>query len=109
MNASDVQAGQGGETPVFDMEVDASGLTCPCILRAKKALAQMESGQVLRVVTTDRNAVRDFVLAPDRQRCSRSRSRTAAARISCADAGGERVPPGFVQCRMWRFGVLFVV
>ena len=30
------------------------------ILRAKKALAQMESGQVLRVVTTDRNAVRDF-------------------------------------------------
>ena len=61
MDASDVQAGQGGETPAFDMEVDASGLTCPLpILRAKKALAQMESGQVLRVVTTDRNAVRDF-------------------------------------------------
>lgn len=45
----------------FDQEVDASGLTCPLpILRAKKALAQMESGQVLRVVTTDRNAIRDF-------------------------------------------------
>lgn len=61
MDASDVQAGQGGEAPAFDMEVDASGLTCPLpILRAKKALAQMKSGQVLRVVTTDRNAVRDF-------------------------------------------------
>lgn len=51
----------GGQTPSFDQEVDASGLTCPLpILRAKKALAQMESGQVLRVVTTDRNALRDF-------------------------------------------------
>ncbi|CAB3658474.1 Sulfur carrier protein TusA [Achromobacter pulmonis] len=51
----------GGAAPSFDQEVDASGLTCPLpILRAKKALAQMESGQVLRVVTTDRNAIRDF-------------------------------------------------
>ncbi|CUJ72440.1 Sulfurtransferase TusA [Achromobacter dolens] len=51
----------GATAPSFDQEVDASGLTCPLpILRAKKALAQMESGQVLRVVTTDRNAIRDF-------------------------------------------------
>lgn len=51
----------GAPAPPFDQEVDASGLTCPLpILRAKKALAQMESGQVLRVVTTDRNAIRDF-------------------------------------------------
>ncbi|MFA5598451.1 MAG: sulfurtransferase TusA family protein [Pusillimonas sp.] len=47
--------------PAFDLEVDASGLKCPLpILRAKKALAQLQSGQVLKVVTTDTNAVRDF-------------------------------------------------
>src|SRR3546814_17775081 len=46
--------------PQADMEVDASGLKCPLpILRAKKALAQLESGQVLKVVTTDTHAVRD--------------------------------------------------
>jgi len=49
------------DAPAFDLEVDASGLACPLpILRAKKALAQLQSGQVLKVVTTDRNAVRDF-------------------------------------------------
>ncbi|WP_419204263.1 sulfurtransferase TusA family protein [Bordetella trematum] len=47
--------------PVYDLEVDASGLSCPLpILRAKKALAQIESGQVLRVITTDTKAERDF-------------------------------------------------
>jgi tRNA 2-thiouridine synthesizing protein A len=47
--------------PAFDLEVDASGLKCPLpILRAKKALAQLESGQVLKVITTDKHAVRDF-------------------------------------------------
>jgi len=47
--------------PAFDLEVDASGLKCPLpILRAKKALAQLESGQVLKVITTDTHAVRDF-------------------------------------------------
>lgn len=45
----------------FDLEVDATGLKCPLpILRAKKALAQLQSGQVLRVLTTDTHAVRDF-------------------------------------------------
>jgi tRNA 2-thiouridine synthesizing protein A len=45
----------------FDHEVDASGLNCPLpILRAKKALAGMSSGQVLRVLATDAGAVRDF-------------------------------------------------
>lgn len=51
----------GGEVPVASTEVDASGLKCPLpILRAKKALAQMESGAVLKVVTTDPHAERDF-------------------------------------------------
>lgn len=41
--------------------VDATGLACPLpILRAKKALAVMASGDTLQVVTTDRGAIRDF-------------------------------------------------
>ncbi|NYT81718.1 sulfurtransferase TusA family protein [Alcaligenaceae bacterium] len=51
----------GSAPPQADLEVDASGLKCPLpILRAKKALAQLESGQVLKVVTTDTHAIRDF-------------------------------------------------
>lgn len=49
------------EAPAFDLEVDANGLACPLpILRAKKALAQLQSGQILKVLTTDRNAIKDF-------------------------------------------------
>lgn len=45
----------------FDRELDARGLNCPLpILRTKKALADMQSGQVLRVVATDAGAARDF-------------------------------------------------
>ena len=44
-----------------DVEVDARGLNCPLpILKAKKALAAMSSGQLLRVLSTDHGAVRDF-------------------------------------------------
>ena len=40
---------------------DATGLACPLpILREKKALATLSSGEVLCVITTDRGAVRDF-------------------------------------------------
>jgi tRNA 2-thiouridine synthesizing protein A len=45
----------------FDREVDARGLNCPLpILKAKKALAELGSGQVLKVVSTDPGALRDF-------------------------------------------------
>ncbi|MCL4184633.1 MAG: sulfurtransferase TusA family protein [Burkholderiaceae bacterium] len=45
----------------FDREVDARGLNCPLpILRAKKALAELQSGQVLRIVATDPGSQRDF-------------------------------------------------
>lgn len=45
----------------FDAEVDASGLTCPLpILRTKKALAQLQSGQVVKIMTTDPHAKGDF-------------------------------------------------
>ena len=44
-----------------DKELDARGLNCPLpILKAKKALAEMTSGQTLRVVSTDAGSVRDF-------------------------------------------------
>lgn len=46
----------------FDKEVNACGLNCPLpILRAKKALADMQSGQILKVLATDPGAQRDFV------------------------------------------------
>ncbi|NMG49651.1 response regulator SirA [Azoarcus communis] len=45
----------------FDKEVDARGLNCPLpILRAKKALAEVKPGQIVRVVATDPGAVKDF-------------------------------------------------
>jgi tRNA 2-thiouridine synthesizing protein A len=44
-----------------DKELDARGLNCPLpILKAKKALADMTSGQMLRIVATDAGSVRDF-------------------------------------------------
>lgn len=45
----------------FDREVDARGLNCPLpILRAKKALTDLSSGQVLKVMSTDPGSKRDF-------------------------------------------------
>ncbi|MBK1694380.1 sulfurtransferase TusA family protein [Chromatium okenii] len=45
----------------FDQELDASGLNCPLpILRAKKTLNAMASGQVLHIVATDPGSVKDF-------------------------------------------------
>jgi len=44
-----------------DQEVDTRGLNCPLpILRAKKALGGIRSGQVLKIVATDPGAVKDF-------------------------------------------------
>ena len=43
------------------VELDARGLNCPLpILKAKKALGTMQSGQLLRVLSTDSGSVRDF-------------------------------------------------
>ena len=42
-------------------ELDTRGLNCPLpILKAKKALADMASGDLLRVVSTDPGSMRDF-------------------------------------------------
>ena len=44
-----------------DRELDVKGLNCPLpILRTKKALSEMTSGQVLHVLATDAGAVKDF-------------------------------------------------
>lgn len=45
----------------IDKEIDTRGLNCPLpILKAKKALADMVTGQTLKVVSTDSGSVRDF-------------------------------------------------
>jgi tRNA 2-thiouridine synthesizing protein A len=45
----------------FAKELDARGLNCPLpILRTKKAIAELNSGEVLKIVATDPGAVKDF-------------------------------------------------
>ncbi len=45
----------------FDQELDARGLNCPLpILRAKKTLNAMTSGQILKIMATDPGSVKDF-------------------------------------------------
>lgn len=44
-----------------DMELDARGLNCPLpILRAKKSINELASGQVLKILATDPGSVKDF-------------------------------------------------
>jgi tRNA 2-thiouridine synthesizing protein A len=46
----------------FDVELDVRQLACPLpILRAKKSLAVMTSGQVLKIVATDKGSPNDFI------------------------------------------------
>ncbi|MBK1735491.1 SirA family protein [Halorhodospira abdelmalekii] len=47
--------------PDFDQELDATGLNCPMpILKAKKTLATMNTGEVLHVIATDSGSLQDF-------------------------------------------------
>jgi tRNA 2-thiouridine synthesizing protein A len=49
------------DTTPPDRELDVRGLNCPLpILRAKKTLGEIESGQVLKVMATDPGSVKDF-------------------------------------------------
>jgi tRNA 2-thiouridine synthesizing protein A len=49
------------DTIHFQKDLDARGLNCPLpILKAKKALAEMATGEVLRITATDTGSVRDF-------------------------------------------------
>lgn len=45
----------------FDQELDARGLNCPLpILRAKKAIASLAAGKVLKIMASDPGSVKDF-------------------------------------------------
>ena len=67
----------------FDRELDARGLNCPLpILRTKKALAELTSGQVLKVDSTDPGSVKDMAAFA---------KQTGNELLSSAEAGGEFV------------------
>ena len=67
----------------FDREFDASGLSCPLpLIRTKKALADMASGRVLKLISTDAGSVKDM------QAFSRQ---TGNALLSSTEEGGKYV------------------
>ncbi len=64
----------------FDKELDARGLNCPLpILRTKKALTDMASGQVLKIRATDPGSVKDF----------QAFSKQTGNALLSSDAGGD--------------------
>ena len=64
-----------------DKELDARGLVCPLpILRTKKSLAEMSSGQILKIVATDPGAVIDFQVFAEQ---------TGNTLLSMSEAGDE--------------------
>ncbi|OFZ70006.1 MAG: preprotein translocase subunit TatC [Betaproteobacteria bacterium RBG_16_58_11] len=65
----------------FDKELDARGLNCPLpILRTKKGLAELTSGQVLKVIATDPGSVKDMQAFA---------KQTGNELVSSAEASGE--------------------
>ena len=67
----------------FSKEFDASGLACPLpIVKTKKALNDMSSGQVLKVISTDRGSVADMAAFAEQ---------TGNALLSSTEEGGKYV------------------
>ena len=67
----------------FDKEFDASGLACPLpIVKTKKSLADMTTGQVLKVIATDCGAVKDMQAFADQ---------TGNTLMSTAEESGEYI------------------
>ena len=65
----------------FASELDARGLNCPLpILKAKKAITALESGQILKIVATDPGSVKDFEAFA---------KQTGHELLESAEAGGE--------------------
>jgi tRNA 2-thiouridine synthesizing protein A len=65
----------------FDKELDARGLQCPLpILRTKKALGELSSGQVLKIIATDPGSVKDFAAFANQ---------TGNELMTSTEAGGE--------------------
>ncbi len=66
-----------------DKELDARGLNCPLpILRTKKSLSELSSGQVLKITATDPGAIKDMAAFA---------KQTGNELISTAEVGGEYV------------------
>ncbi len=67
----------------FDKEFDASGMSCPLpIVKTKKSLADMASGQVLRVIATDCGSVKDMQAFADQ---------TGNTLMSSTEEGGKYI------------------
>jgi tRNA 2-thiouridine synthesizing protein A len=67
-------------TMEVDKELDTRGMNCPLpILKTKKALAEMTSGQVLKIICTDPGSARDF------QAFSRQTGHELLDQITCND------------------------
>ena len=67
----------------FDRDLDVKGLNCPLpILRTKKSLAEMQSGQVLKIMATDPGSVKDMQAFA---------KQTGNELLSSAEQGGEFV------------------
>ena len=69
----------------FDRDLDVKGLNCPLpILRTKKTLAEMETGQILRVQATDSGSLKDFPAFANRPGMSWSgkKKKTASSSFS---------------------------
>ena len=65
----------------FNKELDARGLNCPLpILRTKKALAELGSGEVLKVIATDPGSVKDMQAFA---------KQTGNDLVNSSEAGGE--------------------
>ncbi len=65
----------------FDKELDARGLNCPLpILRAKKSLNELTTGQILKILATDPGSIKDFAAFA---------KQTGNELLSTAEAGGE--------------------
>ena len=67
----------------FDKELDARGMNCPLpILKTKKSLADMASGQLLKVVSTDAGSIKDMQAFANQ---------TGNALVSSTEENGEYV------------------
>jgi tRNA 2-thiouridine synthesizing protein A len=67
----------------FDKELNARGLSCPLpIVKTKKSLADMTTGQVLKVIATDCGAVKDMQAFADQ---------TGHTLVSSAEENGEYI------------------
>ena len=72
-----------------DLELDARGLNCPMpLVKARQAIGGLQTGQVLKVIATDRGSVKDF---QGWANVAKSEGETSAERITYSGAAGYYV------------------